>query len=302
MKKLFILFASPLFILTSCSEVDMEENDVKPKQVLEQSLGEKLNESQVTSYKVHKDLKYGSDEFQSYDLYSPVKAENTPSPVMVVIHGGGWSLLDKSFMNLQIDEFKKENKNITIFNINHRLAGVNGAQYEQIIEDLDLVISEIKKKKSELNLTDDIILYGYSSGGHVALEYSKLRKSNSDIKAVAAAAPPTDLTSEKIRKSIIDDKNRNLTELLIGEPYEKNPEAYKNASPIYKVSANSKPTILFHGNSDDIINVEQVKKMSELLSQNGVENRFIQFQNVGHEFQNKQRDISKEVFNFLSQM
>lgn len=287
-----------MVVLFSCSENSGLFNILKPKV----SLSERLNAAEVKSYEVKNDQSYGSDSFQKYDLHLPVyDGEIEGSVAMIVIHGGGWSLLDKSFMNGQVDEFKKMNKNVAIFNINHRLAGVNGYTYNSIIEDLDLLIQHINDKKSELNLSDEIVIYGYSSGGHLALEYSKLRSSNKNIKAVAASAPPTDLTSEKLRKTIVDDKNRNLIELLIGESYEANPNAYKEASPFYKVSKKSKPTLIFYGDNDQIVYNEQIQKYSKSLSDNKVENRLIVFNGVGHEMPEKRNEIAVQVFKFLEE-
>lgn len=300
MKNLIYLFAITIG-LTSCSGNGGFFDFMKPKSE-RLSLQERLNAAEITGYSISKDLQYGENSFQAYDLYSPVvEGEATPSVAMIVIHGGGWSLLDKSFMNGQVQEFLKLKKNVSIFNINHRLAGVDGTTYEDIIADIDLMVREIETKREELNLAKEIIFYGYSSGGHLALDYVKQNNRNNNIAVVGAAAPPTDLTSMEIRQNIIDDKNRNLTELLIGQPFDENPQAYRDASPIFKVAPSNKPTILFYGSNDQIITDDQVQTLSKLLSDKKVKNRLVTFDGTSHDMGPRQQDIATEYFMFVEE-
>lgn len=302
MKKLVPLFIA--CVLMSCSEGSLFNKVSEPKEKKEETitLKQRMNAVGVRDYKVTENLEYGENQFQKYDVYQPVfVADTMPSVAMIVIHGGGWSLLDKKFMTPVIDNFKNLKKNVVYFNINHRLAGIGGTTYQDIIDDLDSMIKEVESKKEAYNLSGEIVFYGHSSGGHLALEYSKLRSSNKNIKVVAASSPPTDLTSEKIRNSIRDDKNRILTELLIGATYEEKPSAYKDASPIFKVSSQSKPTILFYGLDDQIITIDQVKEMSNLLTDKKVDNELVTYEQSDHDLGNRIGDITRDIIKFVEE-
>lgn len=285
-----------MVLLISCNQKSGWLSLLKPLM----SIAERMNAVEVASHEVQFNRKYGEDAFQVFDAHLPKYENGTiPAVVLIVIHGGGWSMLDKSFMNGQIEKFKQMKKNVAILNINHRLAGINGANYESIIEDLGLFMEHVEENKSELNLSDDIVIYGFSSGGHLALEYSQLGNGNSKIKAVAAIAPPTDLTSEKLRMSILGSGNKRLTELLIGEPFEENPEAYRAASPIFKISKKSKPTILFYGEKDAIVHKEQVQNFSKLLTEKRVDNRLVVFNGIGHDLPDKENEVANELYRFM---
>lgn len=276
-----------------------DRNKTTESQPQEPTFGQLLTNQNITSYTVEKNRSYGTDKLQNYDLYRPVGAsESEPSVTVVLIHGGGWSLLDKSFLDPVVEEFKKRNINATIFNINHRLAGSPGINFPQIMQDLDLFFSHQQSLKSELNLTDDVVLWGYSSGGHLALAYAYKRKKEF-IKSVAAVAAPADLTTPEIYNNIKDDKNRNLTALLLGGTYDQKPEAYQDASPIFDVHRNSVPTVLFYGDNDQLVDDQnQGKRLHNSLRGYNVKARFHVVSNATHEMKGKMPDIVDKTVNF----
>jgi acetyl esterase/lipase len=271
----------------------------EPNSPQEPTMGQLLTAGNITSYTVEKNRSYGPDKLQNYDLYRPVgTGESVPSVSVVLIHGGGWSLLDKSFLDPVVEEFKKRTVNVTIFNINHRLAGSPGVNFPQIMEDLDLFFEHQQSLKSELNLNDDVVLWGYSSGGHLALTYAYKRKKRF-IKSVAAVAAPADLTQPSIYNGIVDDKNRNLTALLLGGTYDQKPEAYQDASPIFEVDGNSVPTVLFYGDNDQIVDDQnQGERLHTALKGRNVKTRFHAVSDATHEMHGKMPGIVNNTINF----
>jgi acetyl esterase/lipase len=248
--------------LGSCSDFDL----IKPggNHV---SLADKLNTNKPQSYTLKANQTYGSKQFQNYDLYIPNRnAEDieAKSVTLVLVHGGGWSILDKSFLNNVVEDFKKRNLNLTIFNINHRLAGIDNVRFQDIMDDFNLFFQHYESLKTPLNLSDDLMLWGYSSGGHLALSYA-YKYGHEDIKLVTAISSPTDLTEASIYKGIIDPKFGNMTERLIGRTYEEDPGAYKNASPYHMASRGLPSTLLFYGSQDDLVNKSQGEKLKENL-------------------------------------
>ncbi|MCR9063221.1 MAG: alpha/beta hydrolase [Cytophagales bacterium] len=294
-----LMVALSAILMTSCSQL----SDINPLNIAKKKdkLADKLNTGTVVNYQSKMNLSYGDDFLQKYDLYTPVLdsvPEGTKSVSLVMVHGGGWSLLDKAFLNSVVEQFKNQKVNVSIFNINHRLAGQNGIVFKDIMEDFSLFFDHHKSMRDSLNLSDDIILWGYSSGGHLALTYS-YEYPSPDIKAVAAVVAPTDLTEESIYNNIYDDKNRNLTELLIGAPYTQNPQAYKEASPFYKVSRNSSSTILFYGGNDNLVSTAQGEKLYKALKDKKVGTEFQVIPNADHEMNGKMPLVVNETVRFL---
>jgi acetyl esterase/lipase len=215
--------------------------------------------------------------------------EDIKSVTLVLVHGGGWSILDKSFLNIVVEDFKRRNLNLTIFNINHRLAGLDNVRFEDIMNDFNLFFQHYESLKSNLNLSDDLMLWGYSSGGHLALSYA-YKYGHMDIKLVTAVSSPTDLTVASIYKGIIDPKFGNMTERLIGHSFEEDPGAYKSASPYYMAGKGSPNTLLFYGGQDEIINKSQGEKLTINLRKKKVACEFNLMPQATH-------DIGAEIVN-----
>ncbi|MDX1973729.1 MAG: alpha/beta hydrolase, partial [Candidatus Sumerlaeia bacterium] len=72
-------------------------------------------------YSVHRDLVYGKSghERQKLDVYVPKGEVATPKPVMVFIHGGGWTIGDKRHIQEQPAHFTS--KGMVYVTINYRL-------------------------------------------------------------------------------------------------------------------------------------------------------------------------------------
>ncbi|AWV97933.1 alpha/beta hydrolase [Arcticibacterium luteifluviistationis] len=285
--------------LVSCSNFDIISPLNSNKKVI--SFEEKLTANNVQGYEVKFDQSYGENRFQKYDIYTPkidTSNANLKSVSMVMIHGGGWSILDKSFLNSVVEQYKKRNLNLTIFNINHRLAGIDEVRFADIMKDFDIFFEHHDSLKTNLNLSDDVILWGYSSGGHLALSYA-YQFSKIKIKAVAAFVAPTDLTDDYIHQGIFDDKNRNLTELLIGKPYSENPDAYQEASPYYFANGNSTSTILIYGGNDNLVKKEQGEKLNAVLKSKKVKTEYLVIPGATHDLGDKMDGITDDVISFM---
>ncbi|MGR3810610.1 alpha/beta fold hydrolase [Jiulongibacter sp. NS-SX5] len=265
------------------------------------SVNQLMTNQAVNGYDVKFNQTYGENRFQTYDLYIPKVDSLDPekkSVSVVLVHGGGWSLLDKSYLNEAAQHFKNQNLNITIFNINHRLAGIDSVTFNDMMDDFDLFFDHHDSLKTSLNLSNEVVLWGYSSGGHLALSYA-YKKDHKDIAAVTAVAAPTDLTEEPIFNGIKDDKNRNLTELLIGQPYQENPAAYKAASPYYDVDRNSSNTLLFYGGNDNLIPLSQGEKINAELNKKKIHAELHLIPEADHEMHGKMNQIVTETVEFM---
>ncbi len=310
MKKLFIYFFFIFPVLFSCSDL----NEVIPVEIPttgvitppkpDNSLATKINSESPDGYQAIGDLTYGPSQFHNFDLYKPVfdkSAKHAKSVALIIVHGGGWSLLDKSFINGAVEEFKKKEINITIFNINHQLAGYPGIYFNQIMGDFDLFFNHLNSLKTELNLADEVIMWGYSSGGHLALSYSYLHPAR-NIKAVVGFVAPTDLTMPGIYNNIFDSKNQNLTEQLIGVSFIDNPQLYQDASPYFMANSSSPPTLLIYGENDKTVPASQGEKLDARLKENKVTAEYHLIPNASHEMIGKMPEVINLTLAFLNKL
>lgn len=228
--------------------------------------------------------KYGSETRQSMDVYLPPGRNPDTTPLLVYIHGGAWIDGDKDEFLRFKPILKQLFPDYAFVSLNYRLfdfsSGKNQfpTQEEDIIDAFDFIRDQL----DNWNISDEIIVSGASAGGHLALLHSyKNHDLSMRLKAVVAFFPPTDLVELY--------KFNNLTALaltaLIGGNPDQVPQKYFTSSPINYSGPNPPPTILFHGELDNVVPISQSQILEFLLELNGgVPHRLIQVPNQGHGF------------------
>jgi dipeptidyl aminopeptidase/acylaminoacyl peptidase len=221
---------------------------------------------------------YGTDALQKMDIYLPAGRSTTTTKFLVLIHEGSWSEGDKSGFNSYIPELQERLPDYAIFNINYRLAGVNGPNTFPTQEnDVKAALEFIFSKRSEYMISENFGLIGASAGGHLAL-LQGYKYSTPKAKAIVSFFGPTDM---------VDLFNSNplaglvLTN-IVGATPTSNPTIYAQSSPITFVAASSPPTMLLHGGADPVVPVAQAEKLKAELQQEGVANEYVFFANEGH--------------------
>ncbi len=122
-------------------------------------------------YSLSKDVQWASPEgFDlTMDIYTP-KTGRASYPVLIIFHGGGWLINDKSIMD-QTARYLATNSEFVICNVNYRLLvdNANSVKLNQIVNDVfgsvlwvKEHIGDYKGDKSQISVTGD------SAGGHLA--------------------------------------------------------------------------------------------------------------------------------------
>jgi acetyl esterase/lipase len=95
------------------------------------------------------DQPYGSDAAQKMDVYLPEGRSAASTPVLVLIHGGGWNSGDKRDFISYIDSFRTRMPHYAVFNLNYRL--FNGEHiFPTQEEDVRSALSYITSHAGEL--------------------------------------------------------------------------------------------------------------------------------------------------------
>jgi dipeptidyl aminopeptidase/acylaminoacyl peptidase len=86
----------------------------------------------------------------------------------------------------------------------------------------------------------------------------------------------------------------------MGVKYETDSAKWIEASPVYHVDEQTAPMLIMHGDEDDIVWIEQSKKLFAALQQHGVRSRFEILSGEGHSFSiNAFERILNESYEFL---
>ncbi len=232
---------------SACKKKDKEEPEV-PGQVI-------YNQS------------YGTDPRHVMDVHLPENRSYDSTKVMIYIHGGGWTGGDKHELTGLLSTFKQYLPGYALIGINYRLCSsdpyTNGFPSQE--EDVLLAVNYIKSKCAEWNISPNhITLTGSSAGGHLALLHAYKNNSDHTIKAVAAFYAPTHLAQG------YDDlpASKASIEFVTGGTPSEVPDIYFESSPINYTST-AIPSILFHGNTDNVIPVQQTMWLADSLNAKG---------------------------------
>jgi acetyl esterase len=112
---------------------------------------------------------YGTDPTQKLDIYRPSTAsDSTRYPVVIIVHGGGWSMFDQAG-NRCLATYFVQRGNYVIFNIDYRKLDNATVYLNDIIEDVFGAILWVKDNAAKYGGNPEMIgITGDSAGGHLA--------------------------------------------------------------------------------------------------------------------------------------
>ena len=106
---------------------------------------------------------YGDNPLQKLDFYA---ASNINSPIIIIVHGGGWWAGDKSGYPYVNAAKLFNNQGYAVININYRLSPA--VTFPTHISDLACALSWVKHNASLFNGDSSrIVLFGHSAGGQM---------------------------------------------------------------------------------------------------------------------------------------
>jgi acetyl esterase/lipase len=227
------------------------------------------------------------------DVFRPKSSGNGAAIIWVM--SGGWFSAHKTIPpNMGV-------RGYTVF------AVVHGSQprftIPDAVADMNRAVRFIRFHAKDYGIDPDRIgITGGSAGGHLSLmqgvkpappdEKSKdpVDHVSARVQAVACLFPPTDFlnygetgkiawtttlnwlpSAFGFEKEIETVKGNFFTKQFVPVSYEEKVQIAKDVSPIYWISADAPPTLIIHGNADNLVPIEQSKRFIEKLQQAKVE-------------------------------
>lgn len=231
------------------------------------------------------DTAYGTDAKQKMDIYLPANRTNA-TKLLIIIHGGGWNAGDKSegAYSQAINLFRQKWPELAIANINYRLANNSNTHYNEIMSDVSSAVQFMVNHKNLFVTSDTLLMMGASAGAHLAMLYTYKYNNGGYVKCVADFFGPTVLNDWEWYNSFNIWMGVAIKDLLInfnGEPW--NLPLYQSNSPYSIATAQSKPTIIFHGTLDVIVPLYQSQWLHSQLNSLGVSTQYYEYAD-GHGF------------------
>jgi acetyl esterase/lipase len=225
-------------------------------------------------------VSYGTDPLQDMDVYLPAGRTDSTTKVIIMIHGGGWTSMDKSDFTEYVDSIKKRLPGYAIFNINYRLASGTANFFPTQENDVKAAFDFIISKTGEYQVSQKIVLLGASAGAHLALLQGYKYPSPVKAKAVVDLFGPTDITD--IYNNPAPLAPAQFVAIIVGATPTTNPVIYQQSSPINFVTAQSPPTIIFQGGADQVVNPSQSTSLNAKLQTMGVLHEYYIYPTEAH--------------------
>lgn len=241
---------------------------------------DKVPANEVLEAKTYTDLSYGSDPAQKMDLYLPAGRTDT-TKLIIMVHGGAWTTGDKSDFNSFIPVVQQRLPGYAIANINYRLATPVSNHFPSQENDMKAAVEHFLQQNETYHISEKIVLLGASAGGHMVL-LQAYKNAQPPIKAVIDFFGPSDMAAMYNDAAPGSITRTGLQIFLQGTPTT-NPGLYQQSSPINYVSAQSPPTLILHGTTDNIVPIGQSTALKNKLVSFGVVNQMVTYPGYGHE-------------------
>ena len=235
----------------------------------------------VLTEKTVLNVEYGTNPSQKMDIYLPPGRQTTTTKIIVMIHGGGWVIGDKSDFTEYVDTLKRRLTGYAIFNINYRLATGISNYFPTQENDVKAAIEFIYGKRNEYQISNKYILLGASAGSHLALLQSYKYSSPIKVKAVVDFFGPIDLVDMYNYPASASAPPSALV-AVIGATPTTNPALYQQSSPITFVNAQSPATIIFQGGADPLVSPSQSLALKNKLQSMGVVHQYFLYPTEKH--------------------
>ena len=244
-------------------------------------------------------VSYGSHWSQTMDIYLPAGRTSSNTPFMLIVHGGGWTGGDKGEFNAVITRLQTLLPHYAFFNINYRLFdGVNN-KYPAQEEDIKAAVNFINSKAGEFNISNKMVLMGASAGAHLAMLQGYKHIAPLKARVIISFFGPTDLV--EFYNNPPSPSLQPSLNALFGYSPEQNIQGYQQASPAFFVNAQAAPTLMLHGNLDQLVPVAQSTLLKNKLTAAGVSNKLVVYPNEGHGWMGASlEDSYHQINSFLS--
>jgi acetyl esterase/lipase len=278
MKRQILFFVTLTIVLLSCQKSKIDP--VAPPVV----------QPTIITANTLTNVSYGTDASQKMDIFLPANRTITATKVMIVIHGGGWNLGDKTDMAAYVESLKTRLPDYAFFNVNYRLriGATNSFPIQE--QDVKVLTDFIYSKRAEYIISDKFVLLGASAGAHLSL-LQAYKYAIPKIKAVVDLYGPTDMIDMYNNPASIfapaDSVAKIVTGTVTGTPTSNaiNTALYNSSSPINFVTPQSPATIIFHGGLDILVRPSQSTSLIALLAQKGVVYQYVLYPSENHAYQ-----------------
>jgi acetyl esterase/lipase len=222
------------------------------------------------------DAVYGGDPLERLDVYQPVDAKS--APIVLFVHGGGWSGGDKMEFGWVGEQLAREG--ILVAVVNYRLSPA--VQHPAHVQDVAKAIAWMERNAAAYGGDPRrLTVVGHSAGGHLA---------------ALVALDPTYLQAEGYPTTVVRSvvgiagagydldayyANTPLVPMLMSA-FGQDPTRWATAAPVRYVQPAAPPFYLAHGLTDASAPVSSTQTFAAALTRDGVPTKLELLPNEDH--------------------
>ena len=255
-----------------------------------------------SNFQLISNLVYGNapDHRNELDIYLPSK-HTKKTPMVVCSHGGFWSQGGQHQLPRPLIDLLVGKMGYSMASINYRFVKKGANKYPTQMDDVSQALQFLSNKADSIGYKKkSFALIGASAGAHLALMYAYANDPKKMTKTVVDIVGPTDLSDSitRGRQGIADA----TISYFLGNPDAK-AEIAKTSSPIFQLTKKTGvPTIIFHGEDDELVDVRQAKNLHAKLSQLGIKTELVLYPKETHEMKKSLPDVFVKTADWLKKV
>lgn len=221
------------------------------------------------------------------DIFELPDRGSGPRPAVLLFHGGGWTSYDKSSMG-DMGRFLAR-LGFVAFAVDYRLFQGTENRWPAQLDDAQRAVRWVRANADQYNVDRRRLgAYGFSAGAQLAallgMEETRdnsdpaLARYSSKVQAVVDMSGPADFTTDRTPEDDVFLAN------FFGAEFSKNPELWRDASPVFHVSKKSAAFLIVHGTKDPSVPISQSQELYDKLKAAKVPVSFVRVDDF-HNFQ-----------------
>lgn len=244
---------------------------------------------------IRRDVAYGHKDglALTMDVVTPKEPKPNGAGILWIQSGGwysGWAAPEALLPACR----PLTDKGFTVFIVRHGSAPKYAMP--EAVEDVRRAVRFIRMEAKDLGVDPDRLgAYGGSAGGHLSLMLAtasdegdpkakdEVLRQGDRIAAAVALFPPTDL------RGWVNNPPEAIKRVPgLKPPLTFDPAKEEGCSPLLQVTPDDAPTLLIHGDKDELVPIEHSQKIQAAFEKEKVDGKLIVIEGAGHGFSPEQ--------------